>query len=54
MRGEYVLDHRNGGIALLHGTHKVVEVSGCPVSKAGGKRLFPGSGDLVMQITGKL
>ncbi len=41
------------GVTLLHRTHKVGEVSGCRVSKAGGKRLFPGSGDLLMQITEK-
>ncbi len=53
MGGKSVLNHRDGGIALLHRTHQVGEVSGCRVSKAGGKRLFPGSGDLVMQITEK-
>ncbi len=31
----------------------VGEVSGCHISEAGGKRLFPGSGDLMMQITEK-
>ncbi len=43
----------HGGIALLHRTHEVGEVSGRRVSKAGRKRLFPGSGDLLMQITEK-
>ncbi len=41
---------RHGGIALLHRNH---EVSGRRVSKAGRKRLFPGSGNLLMQITEK-
>ncbi len=45
---------RHGGIALLHRNHEVGEVSGrCSVSKAGRKRLFPGSGNLLMQITEK-
>ncbi len=43
----------HGGIALLHRTHEVGEVSGRRVSKAGRKRLFPGSGDLLMQISEK-
>ncbi len=43
----------HGGIALLHRTHEVGEVSGRRVSKAGRKRLFPVSGDLLMQITEK-
>ncbi len=51
--GQSVLYHRHGGVTLLHRTHKVGEVSGWCVSKAGGKRLFPGSGDLLMQITEK-
>ncbi len=51
--GQSVLYHRHGGVTLLHSTHKVGEVSGHRVSKAGGKRLFPGSGDLLMQITEK-
>ncbi len=51
--GQSVLYHRHGGVTLLHRTHKVGEVSGCRVSKAGRKRLFPGSGDLLMQITEK-
>ncbi len=51
MGGQSVLYHRHGGVILLHRTHKVGEVSGCRVSKAGGKWLFPGSGDLLMQIT---
>ncbi len=42
----------HGGIALLHRTHDVGEVSGRCISK-GRKRLFPGSGDLLMQITEK-
>ncbi len=53
MGGQSVLYHRHGGVTLLHRTHKVGEVSGRRVSKAGGKRLFPGSGDLLMQITKK-
>ncbi len=36
-----------------HRTHEVGEVSGCRVNEAVGKRLFPGSGDLMMQITEK-
>ncbi len=44
---------RHGGIALLHRNHEVGEVSGRRVSKAGRKRLFPGSGNLLMQITEK-
>ncbi len=51
--GQSVLDHRHGGVTLLHRTHKVGEVSGRRISKAGGKRLLPGSGDLLMQITKK-
>ncbi len=51
--GQNVLYHRYGGVTLLHRTHKVGEVSGCRVSKAGGKRLFPESGDLLMQIAEK-
>ncbi len=51
--GQSVLYHKHGGVTLLHRTHKVGEVSGCRVSKAGGKRLFPGSGDILMQITEK-
>ncbi len=51
--GQSVLDQRHGGVTLLHRTHKVGEVSGRRVSKAGGKRLLPGSGDLLMQITEK-
>ncbi len=43
----------HGGVTLLHRTHKVGEVSGRRVSKEGGKRLLPGSGDLLMQITEK-
>ncbi len=53
MGGQSVLYHRHGGVTLLHSTRKVGEVSGRRVSKAGGKRLFPGSGDLLMQITKK-
>ncbi len=53
MGGQSVLYHRQGGVTLLHRTHKVGEVSGCRISKAGGKWLFPGSGDLLMQITEK-
>ncbi len=53
MGGQSVLYHRYGGVTLLHGTYKVGEVSGCRVSKAGGKRPFPGSGDLLMQIAEK-
>ncbi len=45
------LYHRHGGVALLHRTNKVGEVSGRHVSEAGRKCLFPGSGDLMMQIT---
>ncbi len=44
---------RHGGIALLHRNHEVGEVSGRRVSKAGRKRLFPGSENLLMQITEK-
>ncbi len=44
---------RHGGIALLHRTHEVGEVSSRRVSKAGRKRLFPGSGNLLIQITEK-
>ncbi len=51
--GQSVLYHRHGGVALLHRTHKVGEVSGRRVSKAGRERLFPVSGDLLMQITEK-
>ncbi len=51
--GQSVLYHRHGGVALLHRTHKVGEVSGRRVSKAGIERLFPVSGDLLMQITEK-
>ncbi len=51
--GQSVLNHRYGGVTLLHRTHKVGEVSGCRVCKAGGKRLHPGSGDLLMQIAEK-
>ncbi len=53
MGGQSVLYPRHGGVALLHRTHKVGEVSGRRVSKVGRKRLFPGSGDLLMQITEK-
>ncbi len=53
MGGQSVLYHRHGVVTLLHRTRKVGEVSGRRVSKAGGKRLFPGSGDLLMQITKK-
>ncbi len=48
-----VFYHRHSGVTLLHRTHKFGDVSGRRVSKAGGKRLFPGSGDLLMQITEK-
>ncbi len=51
--GQSVLYHRYGGVTLLHRTHKVGEVSRCHVNKAGGKQLFPGFGDLLMQITEK-
>ncbi len=51
--GGQSVNHRYGGVTLLHRTHKVGEVSGCRVSKAGGKRLLPGSGDLLMQIAEK-
>ncbi len=44
---------RHGGIALLHRNHEVGEVSGRRISKAGRKRLFPGSGNLLMQMTEK-
>ncbi len=44
---------RHGGIALLHRNHEVGEVSGRRVSEAGRKRLFPGSENLLMQITEK-
>ncbi len=44
---------RHAGIALLHRNHEVGEVSGRRVSKAGRKRLFPGSENLLMQITEK-
>ncbi len=54
MGGQSVLDHRHGGVTLLHRTHEVGEVSGRHISKAGGKWLLPGSGDLLMQITEKL
>ncbi len=53
MGGQSVLYHRHGGVTLLHRTHKVGEVSGCRASMAGGKRLFPGPGDVLMQITEK-
>ncbi len=53
MGGQSVLNHRYGGVTLVHRSHKVGEVSGCRVSKAGGKRLLPGSGDLLMQIAEK-
>ncbi len=53
MGGQSVLDHRHGGVTLLHRTHKFGEVSGRRVSKAGGKRLLPGSGDLLMRILPK-
>ncbi len=43
----------HGGVTLLHRTHKVGEVSGRRVSKAGGKWLLPGTGDLSMQIAEK-
>ncbi len=43
----------HGGIALLHRNHEVGEVSGRRVSKAGRKRLFPGTENLLMQITEK-
>ncbi len=46
-------DESRIGIALLHRNHEVGEVSGRRVSKAGRKRLFPGSGNLLMQITEK-
>ncbi len=44
---------RHAGIALLHRNHEVGEVSGRRVSKAGRKRLFPVSENLLMQITEK-
>ncbi len=53
MGGQSILDHRHGGVTLLHRTHKVDEVSGRRVSKAGGKWLLPGTGDLSMQIAEK-
>ncbi len=54
MGGQSVLYHRQGGVALLHRTHEVGEVSVVTrVSKAGRKQQFPGSGDLLMQITEK-
>ncbi len=53
MGGQSVLYHRYGGVTLLHRTHKVGEVSGRHVSKAGGKWLLPGTGDLLMQIAEK-
>ncbi len=53
MGGQSVLYHRRGSVALLHRTHKVGEVSGRRISKAGRERQFPGSGDLLMQITEK-
>ncbi len=51
--GQSFLYHRHGSVALLHRTNKVGEVSGRRVSEAGRKWLFPGSGDLMMQITEK-
>ncbi len=45
MGGQSILDHRHGGITR--------EVSGRRISKAGGKWLLPGSGDLLMQIAEK-
>ncbi len=53
MGGQSILDHRHGGVTLLHRTHEVGEVSGRRVSKAGGKWLLPRSGDLSMQIAEK-
>ncbi len=53
MGGQSILDHQHGGVTLLHRTHEVGEVSGCRISKVGGKWLLPGSGDLLMQITEK-
>ncbi len=52
-KGPPILDHRHGGVTLLHRTHEVGEVSSRRVSKAGGKWLLPGSGDLSMQIAEK-
>ncbi len=53
MGGLSILNHRHGGVTLLHRTHEVGEVSGRRVSKVGGKWLLPGSGDLSMQIAEK-
>ncbi len=53
MWGQSILNHRHGGVTLLHRTHKVGEVSGRHVSKARGKWLLPGTGDLSMQIAEK-
>ncbi len=53
MWGQIILNHRHGGVTLPHRTHKVGEVSGRRVSKAGGKWLLPGTGDLSMQIAEK-
>ncbi|MGL5643417.1 MAG: hypothetical protein ACRCW3_01435 [Metamycoplasmataceae bacterium] len=50
MGGQSVLHCRNGRITVLHGTNKVGEVYGRGISKAGRKRLLPGSGNLSMQI----
>ncbi len=53
MGGQSILDHWHGGATLLHRTHEVGEVSGPHVSKAGGKWVLPGSGDLSIQIAEK-
>ncbi len=47
---ERVLDRRDCGVTTLHRTNKVGEVSGRRISEAGGERLLPRPGNLVMQV----
>ncbi len=47
---ECVLDRRDCSVPLLHRTNEVGEVRGRRISEAGGERLLPRPGNLVMQV----
>ncbi len=50
VRSEHVLDRRDCDVPLLHRTNEVGEVSGRRISEAGGERLLPRPGNLMMQV----
>ncbi len=50
MGGQSVLYHRHGGVTLLHITTRLVKSAAAALVRREGKRLPPGSGDLLMQI----